>query len=127
MKTTALLLSSALLAPTAWAQSVDALQRATDAGCLACHAVASGARNAAGLPSVGPAFQDVANRYKSLKGAQQQLTAAVMGGTGAQPHHWQGQLGSVAMPPNRVAISEADAAQVVAWILALEPGVPENN
>jgi cytochrome c len=121
MKTPALLLSLSLLASTAGAQEVDALQRATQAGCLACHAVESAARNANGLPSVGPSFEAVAARYKSLKGAQQQLTAAVMGGTGAQAHHWQGQLGSVAMPPNRVALIEADAAQIVAWILSIEP------
>ena len=28
------------------------------------------------------------------------------------------------MPPNKVAISEADAAKLVAWILALEPKTP---
>jgi cytochrome c len=121
MKTPALLLSLALLTPAAWSQDVDAIQRATQAGCLACHAVESGARNANGLPSIGPAFDAVAARYKSLKGAQQQLTAAVMGGTGVQAPHWQGQLGSMAMPPNRVALSEAEAAQIVAWILSIEP------
>ena len=28
------------------------------------------------------------------------------------------------MPPNKVTISEADAARVVSWILSLEPKTP---
>ncbi len=65
----------------------------------------------------------MAAKYKSVKGAQQQLTATVMAGSSPYESHWKGKVNGLSMPPNKVAISEVDAAKVVAWILALEPVV----
>ena len=40
---------------------------------------------------------------------------------GSNPYdsHWKGKASGLAMPPNAVAIKEADARDLVKWILAL--------
>lgn len=125
MKNTLLILSAALLAAPAWANDdAAALKLATNAGCMTCHHLEPGAKGPNGLPPIGPAWRDVAAKYKSVKGAQQQLTATVLAGSSPYESHWQGKVSGLSMPPNKVAISEADAARVVAWILSLEPKTP---
>lgn len=125
MKKTLLILSAALLAAPAWANDdAAALKLATNAGCMTCHHLEPGAKGPNGLPPIGPAWRDVAAKYKSVKGAQQQLTATVLAGSSPYESHWQGKVSGLSMPPNKVAISEADAARVVSWILSLEPKTP---
>lgn len=125
MKNTLLILSAALLATPAWANDdAAALKLATNAGCMTCHHLEPGAKGPNGLPPIGPAWRDVAAKYKSVKGAQQQLTATVLAGSSPYESHWQGKVSGLSMPPNKVAISEADAARVVSWILSLEPKTP---
>ncbi|AVR95590.1 c-type cytochrome [Pseudoduganella armeniaca] len=69
--------------------------------CMACHAVAT--------KLVGPAYKDVAAKYKGQKDAEDKLVQKVMkGGAGV----W----GPVPMPPN--AVSDAEAHTLVKWILA---------
>lgn len=124
MNRTPLLLASALLATTAWAGPADdeaAIKLATNAGCMTCHHIEPGAKGPAGLAPIGPAWRDVAAKYKSVKGAQQQLTATVMAGSSPYESHWKGKVSGLSMPPNKVAITEVDAAKLVSWILALEP------
>ena len=96
-------------------------------GCLACHAIDGQPASASTALPVGPAWRDLARRYKSVKGAQQTLTARVMTGSSdepgrstAYPSHWSGQVSGAHMPSHRLAISEAEAARLVAWILALD-------
>ncbi len=98
----------------------DMLKLATASGCMTCHHIEPGAKGPGGLPPIGPAWKDVAARYKSEKGAQQQLTAIVMAGSSPYDSHWKDKVSGLAMPPNKVAIKEADAARLVAWILAME-------
>ena len=125
MKNTLLILSAALLAAPAWANDdAAALKLATNAGCMTCHHLEPGAKGPNGLPPIGPAWRDVAAKYKRVKGAQQQLTATVLAGSSPYESHWQGKVSGLSMPPNKVAISEADAARVVSWILSLEPKTP---
>ena len=100
---------------------------ARDRGCLACHAVDRVPAGAA-TPAQGPAWRDLAARYKSVKGAQQELTARVMTGSSdgtdrstRYARHWGDQVGGDFMPSHRSAISEVEAAQLVAFILALDP------
>lgn len=125
MKNTLLILSAALLAAPAWANDdAAALKLATNAGCMTCHHLEPGAKGPNGLPPIGPAWRDVAAKYKGVKGAQQQLTATVLAGSSPYESHWQGKVSGLSMPPNKVAISEADAARVVSWILSLEPKTP---
>lgn len=124
MKRTLMALSAALLAATAWAGAADdqaALKLATGAGCMTCHNIEPGAKGPNGMAPIGPAWRDVAAKYKSVKGAQQQLTATVLAGSSPYESHWKDKVSGLSMPPNKVAISEVDAAKLVSWILALEP------
>ena len=73
-------------------------------GCVACHAVDK--------KVVGPAYQDVAAKYKGDKDALAKLSDKVKkGGSGV----W----GPVPMPPN-AQVSDADIKNLVGWILTLK-------
>jgi len=73
-------------------------------GCAACHAIDK--------KIVGPAYVDVAAKYKNDKNAVATLTKKIKeGGSGV----W----GQIPMPPN-AAVPEADVKELVAWILALK-------
>ncbi|MBP6597527.1 MAG: c-type cytochrome [Arenimonas sp.] len=123
MKRSLLSLSLVLLTAPAWAAPADdeaALKLATGSGCMTCHHIEPGAKGPNGLPPIGPAWRDVSAKYKSVKGAQQQLTATVLAGSSPYESHWKDKVSGLAMPPNKVAISTADAAQLVSWILALD-------
>ena len=73
-------------------------------GCSACHAIDK--------KVVGPAYQDVAAKYKGDKDAMAKLTAKVKkGGSGV----W----GPIPMPPN-AQVSDADINNLVSWILTLK-------
>jgi cytochrome c len=98
----------------------EMLKLATASGCMTCHHVDPGAKGPDGLAPVGPAWRDVAARYRGVAGAQDQLTRTVMVGSNPYNSHWKGKASGLAMPPNAVAISEADARQLVGWILALD-------
>jgi cytochrome c len=114
----------ALAALPAWATPAadDAamLKLATGSGCMTCHHIEPGAKGPDGLPPIGPAWRDVATRYRGVAGAQDQLTRIVMTGSNPYGSHWKGKASGLAMPPNEVAISEADARQLVGWILRLD-------
>jgi cytochrome c len=73
-------------------------------GCASCHDV--------DRKVIGPAFRDVAARYKDDKEAATKLANKVKKG-GA--HVW----GEMAMPPN-VLISDAEIKDLVNWILTLK-------
>lgn len=92
---------------------------AATSGCVACHSIEPGAKGPEGLPPVGPAWKDVAAKYKGDKGAAERLTHTVMGGSNPYHSHWKGKVSGLAMPPNDVAIKEADAKKLVIWILSL--------
>ena len=119
------LLLAALLAGAgvaAGAPNDDAmLKLAASSGCVTCHAIEPGGKGPDGLAPVGPAWKDVAAKYKGQKDAQAQLTRTVMQGSNPYESHWKGKVSGLAMPPNKVAISEADAKRLVGWILALPP------
>lgn len=71
--------------------------------CLACHAVDK--------KLVGPAYKEVAAKYKADKGAEAKLAEKVVkGGSGV----W----GQVPMPPNP-QVSADEAKTLVKWILAM--------
>ncbi len=69
--------------------------------CTACHQVDK--------KSIGPAYQEVAKKYKGEKDAVAKLAAKVKkGGTGV----W----GAVPMPPN-AAVPDSDVKVLVEWVL----------
>lgn len=116
---------AALAALPAWAlaggQDDAMLKLAATSGCLTCHQVEPGGKGPDGLPPVGPAWREVAAKYQGAKGAAGQLTQIVMKGSNPYDSHWKGKASGLAMPPNAVAIQEADAKKLVGWILALAP------
>ena len=71
--------------------------------CFSCHALDK--------KLVGPAFKDVAVKYKGNKDAAAMLVQKVKKGG-------QGVWGSIPMPPNP-AVSDADLKKMVDYILAL--------
>jgi len=101
------------------------LKLASRSGCLTCHQVESTAPDPGATLPVGPAWVDVAARYRGTSGAADQLTRTVLAGSSPYASHWKGKASGLAMPPNAVAISDADARKLVAWILELDPpGAP---
>ena len=79
---------------------------ATKSGCMACHAVDK--------KLVGPAYKDVAAKYKGDAGAPAHLFAKVReGGSGV----W-GQVPMMAHPADK--ISDDDLKAAIHWILTLE-------
>ena len=75
---------------------------AKKSACLACHTVDK--------KLVGPAYKDIAAKYKGQKDAEAKLIEKVKkGGSGV----W----GPIPMPPN-TAVSDADIKTLVKWVLA---------
>jgi cytochrome c len=110
------------MAAPAWAADDAAmLKLAATSGCMTCHHVDPGAKGPDGLPPIAPAWRDVAEQYRGKRGALDQLTTTVMTGSNPYASHWKGKVSGLAMPPNAVAIKEAEARALVGWILALEP------
>ena len=83
--------------------AAKAKQLAQKYNCLACHAVDK--------KLVGPAYEEVAKKYKGDKGAQAKLIGKVKSGG-------SGVWGAIPMPPNNVP--DADAQTMVEWILSLQ-------
>lgn len=73
-------------------------------GCAACHAIDK--------KIVGPAYQDVAAKYKGDKDAVAKLSDKVKKGG-------SGDWGEIPMPPN-TQVSDADIKNLVSWILTLK-------
>jgi len=117
----ALLLASAASGAFAAAEQDKAmLALAAKSGCLSCHHVDPGAKGPDGLPPVGPPWRDVAQQYRGHTDALETLTRTVMKGSNPYESHWKGKASGLAMPPNAVAIQEADARELVRWILSLD-------
>lgn len=94
---------------------------ASGSGCFTCHQIEPGGKGPDGMAPIGPAWRDVAGKYAGKAGAVDQLTRTVMTGSNPYASHWKGKVSGLAMPPNEVAITEADARRLVTWILALKP------
>ncbi len=91
------------VAPAAQSSDADVADLARRKACLTCHGIDK--------RIVGPAFKEVAARYKGEAGIEARLLQKVRrGGSGA----W----GPIAMPPNP-DLAESDAAALVRWVLGL--------
>lgn len=89
-----------LAAPSAFANDAKDLVKKNQ--CMSCHKEEG--------KLVGPAFKDVAAKYKGDADAVAKLTAKVRSGG-------KGVWGSIPMPPNK-AISDNDLKTVISWILS---------
>jgi cytochrome c len=77
---------------------------AQEKGCTACHGIDK--------KVIGPAYKDVAQKYKGNKDALATLTKKVKdGGSGV----W----GPIPMPPNAGKVSDDEVKLLVEWVLAL--------
>jgi cytochrome c len=97
------------------------LSLATQSGCMSCHTVLPPPKRADGLPPIAPAWRDVALKYRDDPGASKRLSRIVINGSNPGSTHWAGKISQVTMPPNGVAVTEADANMLVNWILVLVP------
>ena len=82
------------------AQADQALAQAK--GCMACHQVAT--------KVVGPAYKDVAAKYKDQADAAEKLAAKVKAGG-------VGTWGQIPMPP-QPTLSDDEVKTLVSWVLA---------
>lgn len=83
----------------------DGRKLARQSGCFSCHAIEK--------KVVGPAWKDVAAKYRSDKGAEARLIAKVKkGGSG----NW----GSAPMPAYSPRVSDADIKSLVRFVLSLK-------
>jgi cytochrome c len=95
--------ASVLLVSQAYA--ADAGQAlAQKSGCLACHSVDH--------KVLGPAYKDVAAKYKGDKGAEAKLVAKVKAGG-------SGVWGNIPMPANSPQVKDEDIKTIVHWVLSL--------
>jgi cytochrome c len=95
-----MLWSACALAATLPAQASEEL--AKKHACFACHALDK--------KLVGPAYKEVAVKYRGDKGAEAKLFESVKKGS-------SGKWGQVPMPPN-AAVPDADVKTLVKWILS---------
>ena len=100
MKRLALVLAAAAIPLSLPSQAQEEL--AKKHACLACHAVDK--------KLVGPAYKDVAAKYRGDAGAEAKLVEKVKKGS-------QGTWGQVPMPPN-ANVPDADVRALVKWILS---------
>lgn len=98
-------MASMMMATNAQAADAAAAKSlAQKSGCLACHKVDT--------KVLGPAYKDVAAKYKGVKGAEAKLVTKVKkGGSGV----W----GPMPMPANSPQVKDEDIKTIVQWILSL--------
>jgi cytochrome c len=95
-------LAFALFCSTAVFAAEDGAKVAAKYNCLACHSVEQ--------KIVGPAYKDVAKRYKGQKDAENMLMAEVRKGLPG------GKWGNIPMPAQQ--IEEKDLRTIIRWVLA---------
>ena len=104
MKLVRFALAAAMLCTAAAASAQSGEDLIKKNGCIACHAIDK--------KVIGPAYVDVAAKYKGdAKAAATLQNKVKQGGSGV----W----GQVPMPPN-TQVSDADIKAIVAYILALK-------
>ncbi len=85
-------------------QANDAQALAQKSGCLACHSIDK--------KVLGPAYKDVAAKYKGDKTAEAKLIAKVKAGG-------SGVWGNIPMPANSPQVKDEDIKTIVQWVLSL--------
>ncbi len=101
MKRTLMTLAMAL-SVAAPAMADEALAKSKN--CMACHSIDK--------KLVGPSYKDVAKKYAGQKDAEATLVTHVMKGS-------KGVWGPVPMPAN-ANVNEAEAKQLVTWVMSLK-------
>jgi cytochrome c len=91
----------ALLTAAAPAAADEAMAKAK--GCTACHALDK--------KLVGPAYKDVAKKYKGDAKGKDTMVQSILTGS-------QGKYGPIPMPPNKV--TEDEAKKLAGWVLTVQ-------
>ena len=108
MRVKLLAISAAAAALMISGQASADLDLAKKSGCLACHSVEK--------KVVGPAWKDVAAKYKGDAGAKDTLIEKVKkGGKG----NWTEVTGGAPMPPYSPRVADADIEKLVDFVLGL--------
>ena len=96
---------------------------ARESGCLICHDVEAPERGANHTIPKAPAFQDIACRYRLDADAASRLSSIVREGSGPlrRDRHWTGQVAFDTMYPHDLSVTEAEARQIVDWMMTLCP------
>ena len=84
--------------------AADAQQLLKDKACLSCHQLDK--------KLVGPAYKDVAAKYKARKDAEAYLVSKIKGGS-------TGVWGPIPMPPNGI-VNDAEAKTLAKFILTVK-------
>lgn len=92
-------------------QTLSAEVLAKKSGCFECHAVDK--------KVVGPAYKDVAARYKDDPKARAALIEIVKKGG---KDHWSDITNGIPMPPHGGRLSGSEIARLVDWVLSLKDG-----
>ena len=87
------------------ADARGAEELAKKSGCMTCHAIDN--------KVIGPAYKDVAARYRGQSGAEAMLIEKVKKGG-------QGVWGQVPMPPQSPQVSDGDIKTIADWIMSLK-------
>lgn len=104
MKLLPSLLAGTALSVAALSPALANQELAQKKACMACHGMDK--------KIVGPGYLEVAKKYKGQKDAEAKLVQKVLKGGG-------GVWGTMAMPAN-AQVNEAEAKQLVKWILSLK-------
>ncbi|MGB7543121.1 MAG: c-type cytochrome [Burkholderiales bacterium] len=104
MKSVVMFSAAALALASGAAFAADAQQLLKDKACLSCHMIDK--------KLVGPAYKDVAAKYKSRKDAEAYLVKKIMGGS-------SGVWGQIPMPAN-TTVKEDEAKTLAKYILGLK-------
>ena len=104
MKVLAVSMSLGLAFASGAALAADAEQLLKDKACLSCHQVDK--------KLVGPAYKDVAAKYKARKDAEAYLASKIKGGS-------TGVWGPIPMPPN-AGVNEEEAKTLAKFVMTLK-------
>ncbi len=94
-----------LAKPAVTSTKIDARALAQKSGCFTCHTI--------NKKLVGPAWNDIAAKYRGQKDAEAKLIYKVAKGG-------KGVWGKLPMPPNSPKINDSDIKTLVRFILSLE-------
>lgn len=110
MKRQAWVLGVMALTLPLWLQADEGLDLARQSGCLACHSIEN--------KIVGPAWRNVAARYRGDSEARAMLIDKVK--RGGKSTNWTKETGGIPMPPYSPRVSDVNIEALVDFILALE-------
>ncbi|HVQ61482.1 MAG TPA: c-type cytochrome [Burkholderiales bacterium] len=104
MKVLAVSMSLGLAFASGAALAADAQQLLKDKACLSCHQLDK--------KLVGPAYKDVAAKYKARKDAEAYLASKIKGGS-------TGVWGPIPMPPNGT-VNDEEAKTLAKYVMTLK-------